>query len=118
MWQLHANWFAKTNAKTHVQFMQGQHLGFTRCKEELQSTKEHKMAMQKHRQPLQQTIPTRTLYKTQGYAHQKMQAHPKHTTLPYTISIGFCKEICAKHQIIENTGLSVTRASLYGTFWF
>ena len=81
MGQLHANWFAKTNAKTHMQFMQGQHLGFTRCKEELQATKEHKMAMQKHRQPLQQTIPTRTLYKTQGYAHQKLQAHRKHTTL-------------------------------------
>ena len=39
------------------------------------------------------------------------------TTLPYTISIGFFNEICAKHQIIENTGLSLTRASLYGTFW-
>ena len=63
------------------QFMQGQPLGSTGCKEELQATKEHKMKMQKHRQPLQQTIPTKTLYKTQGYAHQKLQAQQKHTTL-------------------------------------
>ena len=65
---------------------------------------------------------------TQGTTHGQAQGQtqgttqkPKksmNTTLPYTISIGFCKEICAKHQIIENTGLSVTRASLYGTFWF
>ena len=38
-------------------------------------------------------------------------------TLQYTISIGFCIEIFAKTQIIENTGPFVTRASLYGTFW-
>ena len=217
MVQVHANLCAKTYAKP-MQFMKGQLLGSTKCKEQLQATKEHKMKMQKtsttnqthnsnqdttqntrvctseiasttkthNTGPMhaQKCNPTQHNYQknqhhtfarcksciynaqgttqctkqctgqgttqdtaqdtakntaqcttqgtaqctTQGTTHGQAQCQtqgttqkPKksmNTTLPYTISIGFCKEICAKHQIIENTGLSVTRASLYGTFWF
>ena len=54
---------------------------------------------------------------TESTTHGRTKPQACNPTLQYTISIGFCKEIFAKPQIIENTGPFVTRASLYGTFW-
>ena len=251
MGQPDANWCAKTNAKTNA--IHAKSISWIpKVEKPMATNKKHKMTIQKHKQQLQQTIPARTMHKTQGHAHQKLQPDQKHTpldhwmhknatsttqvpekatphifsmqkqhpqctghntehitghnpmhsqgpspmhsqwhnpghspghstghspipspghntrhnpghttrhntgpkpraqhspmhspghspghnrmhnsihstwqkqttsinpTLQYTISIGFCIEIFAKTQIIENTGPFVTRASLYGTFW-
>ena len=82
MVQVHANLCAKTNAKTYAI-----HEGSTSWIHKVQRTVASNQRTQnenakKHRQPIKHTIPTRTLHKTQGYAHQKLQAQQKHNIAP------------------------------------